>query len=180
LYLLSFILCFAGERWYRRTFLLRFLGVAIGGMTYALSPSLAVLPLSLSILLFYAGLFLCCMFCHGELALRKPNPSQLTSFYFLCSLGSLAGAAFVALLAPRMFSGFYELHVSLAVCALLVIVVHRRDPTSPFHQAGSGLAWAVLNALAAVVIVSLFVLAHAISRRQADGTEFLRGTASNR
>jgi SAM-dependent methyltransferase len=159
LYLLSFILCFAGERWYRRTFLLRFLGVAIGGMTYALSPSLAVLPLSLSILLFYAGLFVCCMFCHGELALRKPNPSQLTSFYFLCSLGSLAGAAFVALLAPRMFSGFYELHVSLAVCALLVIVVHRRDPTSPFHQAGSGLAWAVLNALAAVVIVSLFVLA---------------------
>ncbi len=72
LYLLSFILCFAGERWYQRTFLLRFLGVAIGGMTYALSPSLAVLPLWLSIPLFYAGLFLCCMFCHGELALCKP------------------------------------------------------------------------------------------------------------
>jgi len=72
LYLLSFNLCFAGERWYQRTFLLRFLGVAIGGMTYALSPSLAVLPLWLSIPLFYAGLFLCCMFCHGELALCKP------------------------------------------------------------------------------------------------------------
>ncbi len=163
LYLLSFILCFAGERWYRRTFLLRFLGVAIGGMTYALSSSLAVLPLWLSIPLFYAGLFLCCMFCHGELALRKPHPSRLTSFYFLCSLGSLAGAVFVALLAPRIFSGFYELHVSLAACTLLVIVVHRMDPASPFHQDGSRPAWLIVNALAAVVIISLFVMARAQS-----------------
>lgn len=163
LYLLSLILCFAGERWYRRIFLLRFLGVAIGAMTYALSSSLAVLPFWLSILLFYAGLFLCCMFCHGELALRKPHPSQLTSFYFLCSLGSLIGALFVALLASSIFSGFYELHVSLAVCTVLVIVVHRFDPASPFHREGSRPVWLIVNALAVVVIISLFVVARAQS-----------------
>jgi hypothetical protein len=44
LYLLSLILCFEGQRWYHRTFFLRLLGVALGGMAYALSPSLAVLP----------------------------------------------------------------------------------------------------------------------------------------
>ena len=155
LYLLSLILCFEGPRWYHRTFFLRLLAVALGGMAYALLPSLAVLPFWLSISLFYAGLFVCCMFCHGELALSKPIPSHLTSFYFLCSFGSLIGAVFVALIAPRIFSGFYELHVSLALCALLVILVHRQDPSSPFHQPGLRPAWWFVNLLAAVVIVSL-------------------------
>jgi len=158
LYLLSFILCFEGRRWYRRTIFLRLLGVAVGGMTYALSPELAALPFWLSIALFCGGLFVCCMFCHGELALLKPDPSQLTAFYFLCSLGSLAGAVFVALVAPRIFSGYYELHVALAVCAVLVIVVHRHDAASPFRQAGARPAWVMVNALASVVIVSLFVM----------------------
>lgn len=159
LYLLSFILCFEGHGWYRRTIFLRLLGVAVGGMTYALSPELAGLPFWLSIGLFCGGLFACCMFCHGELALLKPEPSQLTTFYYLCSLGSLAGAVFVALVAPRIFSGYYELHVALAMCAVLVIVLHRHDSASPLRQVDSRLAWMMVNALAAVVIVSLFVMA---------------------
>jgi len=159
LYLLSFILCFEGRGWYRRTFFLRLLGVAVGGMTYALSPELATLPFWLAISLFCAGLFVCCMFCHGELARLKPEPAQLTSFYFLCSLGSLAGAVFVALVAPRIFSGYYELHVALAVCAVLVVAVHRQDTASPFRAAGARPAWVIVNALAAVVVVSLFVTA---------------------
>jgi spermidine synthase len=169
LYLLSLILCFEGPRWYRRTFFLRLLGVAVGGMAYALSPSLAVLPFWLSIVLFYAGLSICCMFCHGELALCKPLPSHLTSFYFLCSLGSLAGAAFVALVAPQTFSGFYELHVSLGVCALLVILVHRNDPASPFRESGARPAWLILHLLAAVVIVSLLFTA----REQSAGATLM-------
>jgi SAM-dependent methyltransferase len=101
------------------------------------------------------------MFCHGELARLKPDPSYLTSFYFLSSLGSVAGAVFVALLAPQLFSGFYELHVALAACVLLVILIHRGDPGSPFRKGGSQLPWVVLNALAAAVIVSLFLAARA-------------------
>ncbi len=159
LYMLSFILCFSGSRWYPRTFFLRFLGMALGGMAYALSPSLTALPLWILISLFCGGLFVCCMFCHGELARLKPDPSQLTSFYFWISFGSVAGAAFVAILAPQIFSGFYELHVALAGCALLVILAHHRDASSPFHQPGWRAAWAVLNALAVTVCISLFVLA---------------------
>jgi SAM-dependent methyltransferase len=161
LYLLSFILCFERSGWYRRTFFLRLLAVSVGGTAYALSPSYASLPFWLLTLLFCAALFICCMFCHGELARLKPDPSHLTSFYFLSSLGSVVGAVFVALLAPQMFSGFYELHVALAVCVLLVIVIHRGDPESPFQQGGSQLPWVVLNALAAAVIVSLFLAARA-------------------
>ncbi|HEV2196790.1 MAG TPA: fused MFS/spermidine synthase, partial [Candidatus Acidoferrum sp.] len=158
LYMLSFILCF-GTRWYHRMLFLRLLGVALGGMAYALSPSLTSLPLWLLISLFCTGLFFCCMFCHGELARLKPDPSQLTSFYFWSSLGSVAGAAFVALLAPQIFSGFYELHVSLGACALLAVLVHRLDPDSPFQQPNWRLALRVLYGLAATIIVALFLLA---------------------
>ena len=99
------------------------------------------------------------MFCHGELARLKPDPSQLTSFYFWSSLGSAAGAAFVALLAPQIFSGFYELHVSLGACALLAVLAHRADPESPFRQPNRQLALRVLYGLAGTIIVALFLLA---------------------
>ena len=158
LYMLSFILCF-GTRWYHRMLFLRLLGLALGCMAYALSPSLTAIPLSILISLFCTGLFLCCMFCHGELARIKPDPSQLTSFYFWSSLGSVAGAAFVALLAPHIFSGFYELHVALGACALLAVLVHRVDPVSPFQQPNWRVAMRVLYGLAATIIVAIFFLA---------------------
>ena len=158
LYMLSFILCF-GTRWYQRMLFLRLLGVALGCMAYALSPSLTSLPLWILVSLFCTGLFLCCMFCHGELARLKPDPSHLTSFYFWSSLGSVAGAAFVALLAPQIFSGFFELHVALGACAFLAVLVHHNDPASPFSQSDSRLARRVLYALAATIIVALFLLA---------------------
>ncbi|HEY6945616.1 MAG TPA: fused MFS/spermidine synthase [Candidatus Acidoferrum sp.] len=163
LYMLSFILCFGSSRWYHRMFFLRVLGVALGCLAYALSPSLMSLPLWILISLFCAGLFICCMFCHGELARLKPDPSQLTSFYFWSSLGSVLGAVFVAILAPQIFSGFYELHVALGACALLAVMVHRMDPASPFQQATwqPGL-WA-LHGLAVILIVSLFFVARAES-----------------
>src|SRR5690349_8971439 len=158
LYMLSFILCF-GTRWFHRMLFLRLLGVALGCMAYALSPSLTSLPLWILISLFCTGLFLCCMFCHGELARLKPDPSHLTSFYFWSSLGSVAGAAFVALLAPQIFSGFYELHVALGACAFLPVFAHRNDPTSPFNQPNWRFARLVLYGLAATIIVALFILA---------------------
>lgn len=158
LYMLSFILCF-GTRWYHRMLFLRLLGVALGCMAYALSPSLTSLPLWILISLFCAGLFFCCMFCHGELARLKPDPAHLTSFYFWSSLGSVVGAAFVALLAPQVFSGFYELHVALGACAVLAVLVHRNDPASPFRQPNWRLALRVLYALAATIVVALFLLA---------------------
>ena len=158
LYMLSFILCF-GSRWYHRMLFLRLLGVALGCMAYALSPSLTGLPLWLLISLFCTGLFFCCMFCHGELARLKPDPLHLTSFYFWSSLGSVVGAAFVALLAPQIFSGFYELHVALGACAVLAVLVHRNDPASPFRQPNWRLALRVLYGLAATIVVALFLLA---------------------
>ena len=169
LYLLSFILCFDARGWYRRGLFLRLLGIAIGGMVYALAPSFAGLPWKVMLALFCAGFFVCCMFCHGELERLKPAPEHLTAFYLMIALGSAIGAAFVALLAPQIFSGYYELHVGLGLCAILVLVVHSRDPQSRFHARKWNAAWLVLAALVIAVIVSLTVT----TREQGDGARLI-------
>jgi hypothetical protein len=163
LYLLSFILCFASHAWYPRSVFLRLLGVALGGMTYALSPSFSQLPIKTAIPLFCCGLFIACMFCHGELARLKPDPRELTSFYLMIAAGGALGALFVAIAAPRIFSGFYELHVALGLCAVLIVVVHSMDPDSLFSlwlRRPGGFAVA---ALAVAIVASLAVNAHATS-----------------
>jgi SAM-dependent methyltransferase len=169
LYLLSFILCFDARGWYRRGLFLRLLGIAIGGMAYALAPSFAGLPWKVMIALFCAGFFVCCMFCHGELERLKPAPEHLTAFYLMVALGGAIGAAFVALVAPQIFSGYYELHVGLGMCALLVLAVHFRDPDSRFYGQRWNAAWLVLVGLVLAILVSLFVTA----REQASGTRLM-------
>ncbi len=157
LYLLSFILCFERSGWYHRNLFLRLLGASLGAMVYSLGGSFAVLPLSLSVLLYCCGLFVCCMVCHGELARLKPHPTHLTSFYLMCSLGGAIGAVLVALVAPRIFSGEYELRIALGACAILVLVVHRGDPQSQFYKARWKPAWLLMVALVLTVIVGLCV-----------------------
>jgi len=128
LYLLSFILSFAERGWYRPTLYLRLLGVALGVMTYALAPEFINIPLYVLIPVYCLGLFVCCMVCHGELAEIKPDPAHLTLFYFLISLGGAIGALFVALLAPRIFKGFYELPIAIGLCAVLALLAIRNRP----------------------------------------------------
>jgi hypothetical protein len=159
IYLLSFILCFESSRWYYRNFYLRFLGLALASMAYALSPSFAGLPFKIQIALFCTGLFACCMFCHGELARLKPHPAYLTRFYLLISLGGAIGALFVAILAPRIFSWYYELEIALGACAVLVLVVHHRDPKSPFFRARWQPAWLIVVGLVIILVAGLAVTA---------------------
>lgn len=157
LYLLSFVLCFDSSIWYRRGLFLRLLSVALACMAYALSPSFAGLPLGLVVGLYCCGLFVCCMFCHGELARLKPDPAHLTSFYLLISLGSALGAFFAALLAPRCFSGHFELQIALGACAVLVPVVYRRDPRSRLYRARWQPAWLALLGLTTALVGGLIV-----------------------
>jgi hypothetical protein len=122
LYLLSLILCFESERWYRRPIFLRFLAVALAGMVYALSPQFANAGPLLKIPLYCVGLFICCMVCHGELTRRKPHPHYLTSFYLMIAAGGALGGIFVGVIAPRIFDDFYELPIALAGCAVLTLI----------------------------------------------------------
>jgi hypothetical protein len=61
----------------------------------------------------------------------------------------------VALLAPQLFSGDYELRIAIGFCALLVLVVLHRDPTSPFYQARWEIPWILVVVLAVAIVGSL-------------------------
>ena len=128
LYLLTLILCFEGRNWYRRALFLRLLPVFLGGMAYSLSPEFENAPPELLIPLFCAGLFVCCMTMHGEMAGLKPRPEFLTLFYLMVSAGGALGGILVAVVAPRVFRGFYELPIALGMCAFLMLMVLHREP----------------------------------------------------
>jgi SAM-dependent methyltransferase len=126
LYLLSFILCFAGDGWYRRNPYLQLLAVALGSMAYAAAAgNLPILPV---VVLFLFGLFTCSMVCHGELALLKPPPRLLTHFYLMIAAGGALGGLAVGLVAPHVFNGYYEMPLALVGCAGLILTVLKTDP----------------------------------------------------
>ncbi len=128
IYLLSFILCFEGEGWYRRNPYLQLLAVALGSMAYAVSTdTTSNVPIKIMVPLFCMGLFTCCMVCHGELARLKPDPKYLTHFYLMMAAGGALGGLLVGFAAPHFLNALYEMPVSLVVCAALVSYVLRQD-----------------------------------------------------
>ena len=128
IYLLTFILCFEGDGWYRRNPYLQLLAVALGSMAYAVSVDMTSnVPIKVMIPLFAMGLFTCCMVCHGELARLKPDPKYLTHFFLMISAGGALGGLLVGLAAPHLFNALYEMPLSLVACAALISYVLRQD-----------------------------------------------------
>jgi hypothetical protein len=152
IYLLSLILCFESGRRYRRRLFLPLLPVALAAMAYLLSPRFEGAGPRLLIPLYFAGLFICCMICHGEMTALKPRPEFLTLFYLMVSAGGATGGLFVALLAPHIFSAFYELPLALAACAVAVLIALLRQP----GPSGRGLG---RPAVLAAEVLTLLLLA---------------------
>jgi spermidine synthase len=123
-YLLSFILCFEWEGCYRPAWFRWLLPVAwlAVGSRIGMAGSAANPRLDLSVLL--AGLFVCCMFCHGELARTKPAPRQgLAFFYLMVAAGGALGGVFVAVAAPSVFRTFLELPIGIVGSVFLALVL---------------------------------------------------------
>ena len=116
LYLLTFILAFDHPRWYLRTPFLVLLGVLTPWMAWEIGS----LHLAVAVPLYFSGMFVACMVCHGELARIKPDPRHLTRFYLMLSVGGAVGAVLVAIAAPLLLPGYFELGIALVVLALLV------------------------------------------------------------
>lgn len=131
LYLLSFILCFAGGHWYQRTWYLPVFIFWLAAMNYDLVKPITGHDVWGAIALYCIGLFVSCMLCHGELARLKPHPEDLTSFYLMIALGGALGGTFVALIAPRIFNSNYELPIAGIATALLIVTLVHREPVNP-------------------------------------------------
>ncbi len=111
-YLLSFIVTFESERWYRRQYVLPLLAVL--SLTVAsLRAADQEPPLPLRIALYVLFLFVACVASHGELARTKPEEAKLTGFYAAMATGGALGGVFAGLVAPAFFRGFYELELGV-------------------------------------------------------------------
>lgn len=154
LYLLSFIICFERPALYRRRIFTPLLIAA----TFV-SVALVHLNVFAGLLLQIAGLSAICfaasMTCHGELERLKPAPEKLTAFYLWISVGGALGGVFVCVVAPLIFSGFYEFHVGLVICLAVALGTilnfgGRDKKNSPNKLVESALAVGVFVALGLV------------------------------
>ena len=127
LYLLSFILCFDSDRWYRRWLFVRLGAVAIAGdgLRDLGRERLSRSPAGRGVL--SVALFVLFMVCHGELARRRPAPAYLTSFYLMVSVGGAAGGLFIGFAAPYFFNALYDLSVIVSLTAMLFLYLILRE-----------------------------------------------------
>lgn len=154
IYLLSFILCFDGNRWYSRKPCVALLFVSLIAVINTLIGGVNV-SIILQVLVYLTGLFFCCMVCHGELASQKPGVRSLTSFYLLISAGGATGGVFVGLIAPYLFAGYWELHVGLVACLLVTPLVYYRDKASALYRGASRPVWTTIGMTVSLLGIGL-------------------------
>jgi hypothetical protein len=127
-YLLTFILAFEFPGAYRRGIVVRLLVVLLASLGYAISKTDVSLPIGIAILFFLVECFVAGLFCHAETyALRPQRSSETTLFYLLIAGGGAAGAFFIGIASPLIFSANYDLAISFFVVAALAIAVTWRD-----------------------------------------------------
>jgi hypothetical protein len=122
LYLLTFTIAFARRNLYSRWLMVRLAAVTLGSLGYAIYDPSFTESVQVAVPVFCLGLFVCCLFCHGELAKLRPAPERLTSFYLMIAGGGALGAVFVGLIAPRLFAAAYEYPLTLCLTAVAVAV----------------------------------------------------------
>lgn len=121
LYLLSFIICFDHPRWYWRPFFYLLFFVSAVASAFVLEAGVDV-PIVMQVIGYSAACFGASMCCHGELARSKPGPENLTMFYLLISIGGALGGVFVAIAAPRLFTGYYEFQIGIVAAILCCLI----------------------------------------------------------
>lgn len=129
IYLLSFILTFESDRYYRRTWFsgltLLLLALLLVSETFPdlLGPVLGQYAYARTLILSLALLFSTCMICHGEVAARRPSAAFLTGYYLRISLGGVLGGILLAIVSPLLLSHAAEWYGTLLGCYLLAIIL---------------------------------------------------------
>lgn len=162
LYLLSFILCFAEERLYHRTFWLSLLPVSvlvIGAQLFFGGSW----PVAVQLVLYALTLFVGCMVCHGELARVKPAANRLSRYYLSLSAGGLLGGLLVAVGAPLLFPDMWEYPLGWIALYSLVLYRQYRGAGLTSFQGRSQVFWVIFSAgwlAAALVFVGDVIFDH--------------------
>jgi hypothetical protein len=172
LYLLSFIICFDSNRWYRRGIFQPLFGAAIisnfllviyidrilavvGRVGFAPNRARLVLEISNLMLLMFAG----CMVCNGETVRLKPRSRDLTAFYLMLTAGGALGGIFSVMLAPLLFREFWDFRFAEWLCVLLMTISLLRDRESWLHRRKL-LAGPAIMAVALMLPLLIGIVAH--------------------
>ena len=135
IYLLTFVLTFDSDRWYRPVGMGSSLAVvAVLLLFFAEAPWFAG-SVAAPATAFCIVLFLCGMVCHGELVRQKPAPAYLTGFYLSVSTGGAIGGALVAVVAPLLFDTYLEVEIGLGMCAMVGVFGCVRYMANPVLKA---------------------------------------------
>ncbi|MBI5296610.1 MAG: fused MFS/spermidine synthase [Chloroflexi bacterium] len=137
LYLLSFILTFSDGPWVQRRLYSLLFALASLAMLWVLINA-ATLNFMIQIAVYSLLLFLACMIGHGELYLLRPSAEHLTSFYLMVSVGGALGGIFVNLIAPYIFTGYWEFYLAwLLTIVILIVSLLPRWESRPQVRAGA-------------------------------------------
>jgi spermidine synthase len=167
IYLLTFILAFDSDRWYRRG----------GWLPMTATATLAAVLLwgsrTLPSFAWQGGvhlvlLFAACMTCHGELARMRPAiASRLTTYYLCIAAGGALGGLLTGVAAPMLLGDHYELQIAIVAMWALVLLVLVTDRRSAFYDGGSRGALATLAAMVvALVALAITLYVRAASERR--------------
>jgi len=176
-YLISFIVAFDHPRWYSRPLCAAgaiallvyvsdfsdfapFLEKSVNGLLgLSESRQLVLDSWVMECGSYFLALLLVCLICHCELASLKPGTKHLTSYFLSMSLGGALGGIFVNLIAPYVFTTFFEMPLSFLTATVvagtaLCMTAAKFSQGCPRQAAAIG-AGAVVLGLAAGLITKL-------------------------
>jgi hypothetical protein len=149
-YLLTFIIAFDRPAWYRRVPIALLAIVSIYataaahhfGMGFSFFYDLGTIGLVAScfgdpngppptihittahfLIANFTALFAICLLCHGEIVRTRPAPRYLTSFYLMISAGGAIGGIFATIIAPLLFTSYFEWDTALFIACLVSLAI---------------------------------------------------------
>ena len=161
LYLVTFIVSFAWPDAGRPAW--RIALAAAAGLAFAGLHEALVLGVTPRLLLWSAVLFAYGMAGHGERAWRRPDPARLTGYYLAIATGGALGGLLAAVVAPLVFTGYWELHLGILAGPVAVLAASS-------GQAGSAEA-RQLRVAGAIGVVALAAALAVDVVAEGDGVE---------
>ena len=152
LYLLSFVIAFAG--WRKPADFITMLAPIIiliaGGLVFGRGTENPLYPVTLGLLLLFAT----AVALHSEMFRLRPAAGHLTRFYLAMSVGGMLGGLFCAIIAPLIFDWAYEYPLLILGAALLV----PQMPLVPWLKGQEPLMRIALPLMAVLLAAAVYIM----------------------
>jgi hypothetical protein len=120
-YLVSFIVTFEHERWYRRDVAVGLVAAGLLGVVWCMArDGHGLLVRCLAFGAFELGV---CLLCHGEVYRLRPGPAHLGRFYLWLAVGGALGTVAVSVAFPLLTRDYLEFPALVALAGLAAVAV---------------------------------------------------------